>query len=219
MTAKQVKIMIVDDHQIFIDGIKALLINVSNMSVSACSNNGRDAIAILEKKAIDLVLMDIEMPILNGYEATALITSCYPNIKVIALTAHDEKSIVKKMLDAGASGYILKNINRETLVEAINTVMKGQPYYSSEIPIALASSSIEEKGHTENKTHFTTLLSAREIEILKHIANGLSNNEIAKKLYLSPKTIDTHRTNIMQKLDIHNVVGLVKYAIKSGLLD
>jgi DNA-binding NarL/FixJ family response regulator len=130
------------------------------------------------------------------------------------------------MLNAGASGYVLKNINKEILLEAINTIVKGGTYFSSEIPIALAASSAEdiithEKQISSPKESSRTisLLSPREIEILKLIANGLSNNEIAKKLFISPNTVDTHRTNLMQKLNIHNVVGLMKYAIKNGLLE
>ncbi len=215
MTAKRINIMIVDDHQIIIDGIKALLKDVKTIFVAAQANNGKDAIAIIEKTPVDIILMDIEMPLLNGCDATAIITSRYPEIKIIALTTYDEKSIVKKMLNAGASGYVLKNINKEILMEAIDTVAKGNTYFSSEIPIVLVAPSAEIT--SQNQASSISLLSSREIEILKHIANGLSNNEIADKLFLSVKTIETHRTNIMQKLDIHNVVGLVKYAIKSGL--
>ena len=121
------------------------------------------------------------------------------------------------MLNAGASGYILKNINKKILLEAINTVSNGGTYFSSEIPIVLATKSAE----TTPVKHDSPLsfLSTREVEVLKHIGNGLSNSEIAEKLFLSPKTVETHRTNIMRKLNIHNVVGLVKYAIKSGLVD
>lgn len=219
MIEKKIKIMIVDDHQIFIDGISSLLSNEKNIIVSAHANNGKEALSILEKNLVDIVLIDIEMPLLNGYDTTALITTRYPTIKIICLTTHDEKSIVQKMLAAGATGYILKNIDKEILIEAINTVFKGQPYFSSEIPIALATASTEISIKHEKQPNSISLLSVREIEILTHIANGFSNNEIANKLSLSTKTIDTHRTNVMQKLNIHNVVGLVKYAIKSGLID
>lgn len=211
--------MIVDDHQIIIDGIKSVLGDVKNMFVIAEANNGRDAIAILEKKSVDIILMDIAMPILNGCDATAIITARYPLIKVIALTTYDEKSIVKKMLDSGASGYVLKNINKEILIEAIDTVAKGEIYYSSEIPILLSTPSAETPITQKKQATYISLLSSREIEILEHIANGLSSNEIADKLFLSSKTIETHRTNIMRKLNIHNVVGLVKFAIKSGLVE
>lgn len=215
---EQIKVMIVDDHQIFIDGIKALLSNEENILIVAHANNGRDAIKIIENTPVDIILMDIEMPILNGYDTTAIVTTRFPHIKVISLTTHDEKSIVNKMLNAGASGYVLKNIDKEILLVAIHTVFKGQMYFSSEIPVALATNSSEEVSQIQNKNTDVASLSDREIEIVRHIANGLSNNEVAKKLFISPKTVDTHRSNIMQKLDIHNVVGLVKYAIKSGII-
>ena len=218
MSEKKIKIMIVDDHQIFIDGISLLLSNEENISVFAHANNGKDALAILEKGSVDIVLIDIEMPILNGYDTTAIITTKYPNTKVICLTTHDEKSIVQKMLNAGATGYLLKNIDKETLIKAINSVINGIPYFSSEIPIALESSIPPLNLKAEKQSININTLSAREVEILTFIANGLSNNEIAVKLSLSPKTIETHRTNIMQKLNVHNVVGLVKFAIKSGLV-
>ena len=218
MTTQQIHIMIVDDHQIIVDGIKSLLKEVENITVVAEANNGRDAIAMLEKTPVTIILMDIEMPILNGCDATAMITSRYPDIKIIALTTHDEKSIVRKMLNAGASGYVLKNINKEILVEAITTVAKGNIYFSSEISLALASPSAEEIIAPAKHPSSAAFLSSREIEILKHLANGLSNNEIAEKLFISPNTVDTHRTHIMSKLKIHNVVSLVKYAIKSGLI-
>ncbi|HEY4799352.1 MAG TPA: response regulator transcription factor [Bacteroidia bacterium] len=209
-------LMIVDDHQIIVDGIKMLLHGVKNISVVAEANNGRDALAILETKKVDLILMDIEMPILNGCDTTAIITSKFPNTKIIALTTHDDKSLIDKMLNAGASGYLLKNINREILLEAIEKVISGETYFSSEINIKISLAPAEMPYQVQNP--LLSVLSGRETEILKHIGSGLTNNEIADKLFLSPKTVETHRTNIMRKLDIHNVVGLVKYAIKSGLV-
>lgn len=219
MTPNQIKIMLVDDHQIIVDGIRSLLSDVINIAIVAQANSGREALAILEKTSVDIVLMDIEMPLLNGADATLLITTRYPDIKVIALSSYDEKSIIKKMLNAGAKGYILKNINKEILMEAIDTVAKGKTYFSSEITITLATSSAADIITQEKQTSSINLLSSREIEILKHVVDGLSNTEIAGKLFISAKTVDTHRSNIMQKLHIHNVVGLVKYAIKSGLLE
>lgn len=216
---KQINIMIVDDHQIIIDGLKALFNSVKNISVVAEANNGKDAIAILEKTPVDIILMDIEMPVLNGYDAATIITSKYPELKIIALTTYDEKFIVQKMITAGALGYILKNIDKDVLIKAINTVIKGETFFSSEIPIILSSHTSEETILPQTQSSYNSLLSPREIEILKYIANGLSNIEISQKLFISSKTVDTHRTNIMKKLNIHNVVGLVKYAIKSGLIN
>lgn len=218
MNEEKIKIMLVDDHQIVIDGINSLLNKQKKLEVVAQANNGKEALALLEKKTVDVVLIDVEMPILNGCETTAIITAKYPQIKVICLTTHDEQSIVRSMLKAGAKGYILKNTDRKTLIEAINTVINGGVYFSSEIQIALATTSSKFNLQEKDQTMIITSLTEREKEILIEVANGLSNKEIAVKLNLSIKTVDTHRSNIMKKLDIQNVVGLVKFALNSGLI-
>lgn len=220
MSAKQIHIMIVDDHQIIIDGLKSLLSGIKNLSIVAEANTGKDAIDALSKTPVDIVLMDIEMPGMNGWDATKIITSCYPHTKVIALTTFSEKAIVKKMLNAGASGYILKNIKKETLLEAIGVVHCGEQYFSSEIALALLKPSAEEIIIPKKQASLSVnLLSSREIEVLKLIADGLSNTEIGEKLFISPKTVKAHRENIMKKLDLHKVVELVRYAIDNGLIE
>lgn len=213
----KIRLLIVDDHQIVIDGIKSLLSGTKNLFIAAHANNGQEAIDILSKTPIDVALMDVEMPVMNGWEATKIITTRYPHTKVIALTTFSEKAIVKKMLAAGASGYILKNINRETLLEAIMTVHNGEQYLSSEISLALMKPSAEEIIIAPKQPASLSLLTAREIEVLKCIAAGLSNTEIAEKLFISPKTVKAHRENLMKKLDVHNVVDLVRYAMDNGL--
>ena len=219
MTNKLIHILIVDDHQIIVDGLKMLLDNETNIVVEGTANNGREALTFLENSFVDVVLMDIEMPVLNGFDATAIITKKHPEIKVIALTTYDEKSIINEMLNAGAKGYLLKNITREILVEAINVVVEGKQYLGSDILLALAKkTNLSKKTELAQALNFS-LLTNREVEVLKNIANGLTNKEIAGKLFISYKTVDTHRANIMSKLDIHSVVGLVKYAIKNGLID
>lgn len=215
MKTEKIKIMLIDDHQIMIDGIKSLMNREQQLEVVATANNGKEALLLLENITVDIILMDIEMPLLNGYDTTILITSKYPHIKVICLTTHDEPSIVRKMLNAGAKGYILKNTDEQTLLKAFDTVINGETYIGSEIKIALEKSRSEFSIKEESQT---PSLSEREKEIIIQIANGLSNREIAKKLNLSVNTIDSHRTNIMNKLDIHNVAGLVKFAIKTGLI-
>ena len=219
MKTNAIKILIVDDHQLIIDGLKSLLANENNMAIVAEANNGKEAVEIMSKISVDIVLMDVEMPVMNGWDATKIIVSLYPKIKVIALTTFSEKAIVKKMLSAGASGYILKNIKKEILIEAIVAVHNGEKYLSSEISLALLKPSAEEVIKPHKQPSSLHLLSAREIEILKLIAEGLSNNEIGEKLFISPKTVKAHRENIMQKLDLHNVVGLVRYAIDNGLIE
>ncbi len=222
MQNNTIRILIVDDHQIMIDGIKSMLSKEPGIIVIAHANNGKQAIELLEKIEVDVILMDVEMPIMNGIDATTLITKKHPNVNIIALTTYDEKSIINIMLQAGAKGYILKNINRNILVDAIHRVADGMPYHGTDVSIALAKDSLNEKtkiSNTENTNITDSILSKREIEILKLIVNGSSNKEIGDILYISPKTVETHRNNIMKKLDVHNTASLVKKAIKSGLVD
>lgn len=214
-----IKILLVDDHQIVIDGLKSLLTEIKNIVIVAEANNGKDAVDVLSKTPVDVILMDIEMPVMNGLDSTKIITSRYPQTKVIALTTFSENAIVKKMLNAGASGYILKNIKTETLLEAIITVHSGEKYFSSEISLVLLKPSTEEIILPKKQNSSVNLLSSREIEILKLIAEGLSNIETAEKLFISPKTVKAHRENIMKKLDLHNVVELVRCAIDNGLIE
>jgi two-component system, NarL family, nitrate/nitrite response regulator NarL len=222
MQNETIRILIVDDHQIMIDGIKSMLSKEPGIIVIAHANNGKQAIELLEKIEVDVILMDVEMPIMNGIDATTQITKKHPQVNIIALTTYDEKSIINIMLKAGAKGYILKNINRNILVDAIHRVADGMPYHGTDVSIALAKDSLNEKTkipNTENTNITDSILSKREIEILRLIVNGSSNKEIGNILYISPKTVETHRNNIMKKLDVHNTASLVKKAIKSGLVD
>jgi DNA-binding NarL/FixJ family response regulator len=222
MQNEAIRILIVDDHQIMIDGIKSMLSKEPGIIVIAHANNGKQAIELLEKIEVDVILMDVEMPIMNGIDATTLITKKHPNVNIIALTTYDEKSIINIMLKAGAKGYILKNINRNILVDAIHRVADGIPYHGTDVSIALAKDSLNEKAkipNTDNNIITDSILSKREIEILKLIVNGSSNKEIGDILFISPKTVETHRNNIMKKLDVHNTASLVKKAIKSGLVE
>ncbi len=219
MKKDMIKILITDDHQLIVEALKSLLSDVNNMTIVAEANNGKEAIGIIGKTSVDIVLMDVEMPVMNGWDATEIITSRYPETKVIALTTFSEKAIVKKMIDAGASGYVLKNVKKEILIEAIETVYKGETFFSSEIPLVLLKPSSEIAGNPKKQASSVHLLSSRETEILKLITQGLSNNEIATKLFISPKTVNAHRENIMKKLDVHNVIGLVRYALDNGLIE
>ena len=214
---ERIRIMLVDDHQIIIDGLKSLLASAKNISVIAEANNGREAIDKLSKIKADVVFMDVEMPLMNGWDSCKVITSRYPDTKVIALTTFIEKAVIQKMLAAGASGYLLKNVTKEILIEAIADVQSGKTYLCNEVALALVKPSAEQILQPKKLPNSVKLLSPREIEVLKLIANGLSNPEIGKKLFISDKTVKAHRENIMSKLDLHNVVGLVRFAIDNGL--
>lgn len=218
MNINAIKVIIVDDHQILIDSLKTLLETVSEIEVIGEANNGKEAIDLLNKIKADVVLMDIDMPILNGLETTKIISKLFTNTKVLALTSLSEKAVVNEMIALGASGYILKNITKEILVNAIIAVSKGEKYFSSEISLSLMTSSEMKILKKNNNTNIAKLLTKREIEVLKLIAAGLSNKEISKKIFISEKTVKAHRENIMSKLDIHNVVGLVRFAIEYNIV-
>ena len=216
---ENIKILVADDHQLVIDGIKSLLEDTEGIVVVVVATNGKEAVAKLESKEVDIVLMDMDMPVMNGYDATGIISDKYPHIKVIALTMYNEKSLIQKMMDAGVSGYILKNIGKEELEQAIRIVNEGGEYYSSEIPITLSRPTpIEILSEKQQVTSFNQL-TRREIEVLKLIAQGLSNSAIGEKLFISPRTVDTHRTNLMKKLEVHNIAGLIRLAIQNSLVE
>lgn len=219
MKEKTIKIMIVDDHLILINGIKSLLENVKNIIVVAEAGNGKEALEVLKTKDVDVVLLDIEMPVMNGLEAARIITEEYPGTNILTLTSFGEKAIVKKMMEAGAKGYVLKNITKDILIEAIITVSKGEEYLSSETELTLLKTKTEEIISSPKRNTSADILTKRETEILRLIAEGFSNNEIAPKLFISEKTVKAHRENIMGKLKVHNVAGLVRFAIENGLTD
>ena len=148
---------------------------------------------------------------MNGMEATRRIKKAYPSVKVISLTQHSERGMVQQLLDCGSDGYLLKNIAQDELAAAIRKVNDGQNVFSSEVTMSLAGKAVEKNVHgTEVE------LTEREIEILILIAEGLSSKQIGEKLFISPRTVDTHRTNLMNKLDIHNIAGLIRFALKNG---
>ena len=209
-----VRVLIADDHQIFIDGIKALFHKIKNIKIVAEANNGIDIIRILEKKPIDVVLIDINMPLMDGIETTQQISSRFPLVKVLALSMHGEKSYIIKMLQAGASGYILKNTTKEEIVEAINEVYNGGKYYSEEVTDQVMEGLTEEKSIQE-KIDIHKLLTDREIEVLKLITQELTSKEIAEKLFISKLTVDSYRKDLIFKLSVKNIAGLVKFAVKN----
>jgi two-component system response regulator NreC len=211
------KILLCDDHQLIIDGLKNILQDQSDLSLVGEANNGQQALKILEVLQPDLVLMDIDMPIMNGLEATQQIRKKYPNVKVMILTMHDEPSLVRKIMDIGANGYILKNSDQKELIKAIHRVLKGELYFTEDILNRKKPEKIESLLLKPSDAFLLSQLTEREIEILAQIANGLSNKEIGDKLFISHRTVDSHRTNLMKKLDVHNIAGLIRFAIRNNL--
>jgi len=206
----RIKVLLVDDHQIIIDGLKSLLKNSDEISVVAEANNGREALRILDILEIDVVLMDIDMPVLNGIDTLKEIGKQSFGVKVIILSMHNEAGMIKSLMSIGANGYLLKSCTQEELIGAIRKVASGQSYFSTEVTLSLLNPA--------QSNQPTELLTDRETEIIKLIAEGFSNKEIGSKLFISHRTVDTHRTNLMKKLDVSNIAGLISYAIRNGLV-
>lgn len=211
----KVKIILADDHKIIREGLKALLEKQQGIEVIAEAQDGISTVRLTKKLSPDLVIMDIGMPDMNGIDATRMIISETKNVKVIALSMHSDRRFVLEMLKAGASGYLLKDSAFEELTLAINTVMAGQPYLSPKITDVIIREYIHAPQKNE-KSVFTTL-TAREREVLQLIAEGKSTKQIASSLNVSVKTIETHRQQIMEKLNIHSIAELTKYAIREGI--
>ncbi len=209
-----IKILLADDHQITRQGLKALLEKQSDMEVIGEAEQGREAVSLARQLSPQIVIMDVSMPDLNGMEAAKQISNERPDIKIIALSMHSDSLFVTEMLKSGAAGYLLKDCAFEELVQAIRTVNSGKTYLSPSISGVVVSDYV----HRLSKTGKNNLevLTAREREVLQLIAEGKSTKQTALKLHISTKTVETHRRQIMDKLDIHSVAELTKYAIRKG---
>lgn len=210
-----VNILIADDHRLITDGIAKILGEEKTIGEIHIANNGSEAVDKALTADIDCVIMDINMPVMNGLEAVKRIKQEKPYVKIIAVSMHSDASVVSKMLKAGADGYINKDTGKTELLTALEKVMRGEKYISPEISnilfLHLNDRSVQsEEGEKP--------LTPREIEIIRYIADGLTNQEIAQKLFLSVVTVDTHRKNILAKLHLKNSAALVKYAAEHKLL-
>lgn len=210
----KIKVLIADDHQLFREGLCNLLSESAKIEIVAQAQNGKNAVTMAGEFNPDIVLMDIGMPVMNGVEATRLLQKKFPSIKVIALSMHTEKHFVKEMLEAGAYGYLFKDCNYQQLIEAITTVNSGKKYLSETITQVL----IHDYLSKESVQNPNPELSERESEILKLFAEGKSSREIADLLFISIKTVGTHKQHMLEKLELKTTTDLVKYAIKKGII-
>ncbi|MDX2001648.1 MAG: response regulator transcription factor [Chitinophagales bacterium] len=208
----KIRIILVDDHKLFLEGLRELIDKQEDMEVVAIADNGEDLLIKMNAYYVDVVLLDIYMPEMNGIEAAKELQEKYPNTKVIAVSMYHEKAYIQKMRDYGVMGYLLKNTGRQELLEAIRAVSDGKTYFGNEIALTLLDN---KKGSNPGTM---PSLSKREREILVLIAKEYSNPDIAKQLHLSVETINTHRKNLLQKLSAKNTAGLVKYAIYNNML-
>ncbi|MFI5203594.1 MAG: response regulator [Flavobacteriales bacterium] len=210
-----IRVLIVDDHQIFIDGMQALLKQVAGIDVIGGACTADEAIAKAASHQPDVVLMDIQMPDKDGIEATREIHKTFPAIKIIALTSANESLYIKKMLEVGASGYVLKNIDKDELVTVIKKVFAGEKHLDSAVTNQLITNY---SGKTTTSATSLSKLTKREKEILVLIAQGLTDKEIAEKVFLSSLTVITHRKNILSKLGLKNKVELTRFALEHQLI-
>lgn len=210
-----ISILIVDDHSIVRHGLKQSLSQEKDMVVFGEADTGRKAIELVRKGTPDIILMDVSMPDLNGIEATQQLLKLNPELKIIALSMHSEKQYVLSMMKSGARGYLLKTNLFEELLTAIRTVISGNVFLSSEITEHIVKSAINPDGQSEMVPFYT--LSSREREILQLLAEGRSNSHIANQLFISKKTVASHRRNIMTKLKLDGIPALTKFALKHGI--
>jgi DNA-binding NarL/FixJ family response regulator len=212
------KVLLVDDHPLFREGIRALLSAESDIEVVGEASDGKQAIDLAGKLSPDIIVMDLVMPGMNGMQAAQQLHDQYPNIKVLILSMYDDDEYIRQILKAGASGYVLKRAASDDLLRAIREVEKGGSALHPTVAAKLIKDYVRRTKSSEEGDSGSAL-TARESEVLKLVAEGHTNKQIADILGLGRKTVDSHRTNIMRKLDMHDVTALVKYALKRGLIN
>ena len=210
-----IKIVIVDDHSLFRNGMKLLLTSAGNFSIVAEASNGKEFIELLNTIVPDIVLMDIDMPEMDGIEATTKALEIYPDLRIIGLSMYGEEEYYYKMIEAGVSGFLLKNSDIGEVKTAITSVFEGGKYFSQE----LLYNVVRNIKTSQTNQEVVENLSDREVEVLKQICVGLSNHEIADNLHISKRTVDKHRANLLDKTNSKNTAHLVMYAIKNKLID
>ena len=206
-----VRIVLADDHQLILDGLKALINDVNGFEVVGVAANGKQLLDLVSAVSVDVALVDIDMPVMSGLEAIKAMMESGVDTKCIALTMHNEKGMIQKVMQAGAKGYVLKNIDQDDLIETIRRVQEGEEVLGQEVKQTLKTQGQEQKTSYQNVA-LGYDLTDREMELLRLIALGMSNKEIGEALFISHRTVDTHRTNLMKKLNVHNIAGLIRYA-------
>lgn len=208
------KVILVDDHSLFRNGLKLLLNSSGKANVIAEASNGQEFLEIIKENPDAIVFMDIEMPVKDGLEATREALTIYPDLRIIALTMFGEHEYYLKMIEAGVKGFLLKNSEIDEVIDSLDTVSKGDSCFSKELLLSLVKNI-----HTKDQKFSDSKLSDREIEILSLISKGFSNQEISEKLFISKRTVDKHRSNIIEKTGSKNTASLVMYAIRNGIID
>jgi DNA-binding NarL/FixJ family response regulator len=213
----KIKVLLAEDHTIVRKGLTSLLAAEADIEVVGEAEDGQEAVEKVEQLGPDVVLMDNTMPVLNGLEATRQIKKRFPEIKVLVLTMHTTEEYIQQFLQAGASGYLIKKTAPKELVTAIHAVYRGDSYLSPAISNVIIEGYLHQAAATASEDSYEKLTD-RERQVLQMITEGVSNREIAERLHLSIKTVNNHRMNLMDKLNIHNTAKLVKYAIRKGVI-
>jgi DNA-binding NarL/FixJ family response regulator len=212
---EKLKVLIVDDHEFFRNGLKMVINRLKYARVVGEASNGKEFLEMIPEKEPDIVLIDIQMPLMNGIEATEKAMEEYPDLKIVALTMFDDEEYLQSMIDAGARGFLLKNITKEVLDQALHAISSGNNYYSPELLEYFTRKVIKESRDMDGEIHFTR----REKEILQLICDGLSNKEIADRLFISERTVVGHKSNLLSKTNCKSTIGLLSYAIKNRLVE
>lgn len=213
------KILLVDDHRLIRDAIHSYMEGDHEYEVVGEASHGQEAIRTLEETEVDVVLMDINMPIMDGFECTKEIVKRWPKIKVLTLSMMSDNQHIKQMMSAGASGYVLKNCTEKELKKAIKTVFEGDTYYSSEVTEIVMTNLMKNNPTKTSNLVVEMPLTEREKEVLELIIKEYTNNEIAEKLFISNRTVDAHKRNLLEKTGAKNIAGLVMYAINNQLFE
>jgi DNA-binding NarL/FixJ family response regulator len=209
---EKLKIIVVDDHEFFRKGLVLVLNKMKFVEVVAEATNGQEFIGLLDKQPVDIVLMDINMPNMDGTEATRQALAKLPNLKIVALSSHEDEAYLETMIDAGVKGFLLKNIDKEILIRALLAISQDKPFFSEEFMPYFTKKYFNVKAPATNQDN---QLSKREIEVLQLIASGFSNQEIADKLFISLRTVTNHRASLYQKTNVNNTAALLALAIRN----
>jgi DNA-binding NarL/FixJ family response regulator len=211
-----IKVIIAEDHKILLDSLCLLIGSIEGIEIVGKASNGKQALQLLDNQAVDIIISDLGMPIMNGIELTWQVRQHFPKVKILILTVAEEAVSIKDALQAGANGYVFKSAEREELEQAIKAISAGKKHFSEDAIMKLAQmpSDVEQPIEDLKKISLTD----REIEVLKLISQELSGMAIAEKLFISPTTVESHRKNLFQKIGVNTSVGLVKYAMTHGIL-
>lgn len=210
-----INLLIADDHTMFLQGIISLLEQEPNITIVDKAVNGNEALEIIKKGIVDFIILDVSMPEMDGIELSKILKKQHPNVKILIVSTHSNVMIVSRLIRIGVNGYLLKNAEKEELLKAINTIASGENYFAEE----LEEKHLTNSSRIEKQVSNLTELSSREKEILVLIAHEYNTAEIAEKTFISLNTVNTHRRNLLSKLNAKNTAGLVKYAVENGLVD